>query len=386
MPTMETFCWDEHFTTGIEPVDREHRRLVQLINVLGESLIVGQGQEPAALQATFDDLAAYAREHFRREEVLMAHEGLATDAQVAHQQHHAEFALQLGLMWTSRDATPNPAEVLHGFLRAWLAMHILGEDQSMARQIRAIQAGMSAVDAYQREASRDDNATAALLLAIQGMYRVLALQNADLMQANQRLEARVLERTQALAAANTELTALNQRLEALSNSDALLGIANRRHFDIRLDAEWRRGLREQHPLSLLMIDVDHFKRYNDHYGHPAGDLCLQAVSRAVGAPPALSRPADLLARYGGEELVVLLPDTPAAGAWVVAGHIQDALARLQLPHAASPVAPVVTVSMGVATRLPHPGGTAAELLAAADSALYAAKAAGRNRCVAHDDL
>lgn len=383
MHTMETFHWDEHFTTGIESIDRQHRRLVQLINDLGVSLIEGQRQGPEALQVTFDQLADYAQGHFRQEEALMAHEGVATAFLAAHHRQHAEFAHQLGLMWASRGATPSPAEVLHGFLSAWLAMHILGEDQSMVRQIKAIRAGTPAIEAHRREASHDDNATAALLLAIQSLYRVLAQQNSDLMQANLRLEARVLERTQALAGANTALTELNQRLEALSNIDGLLGIANRRHFDTRLDAEWRRSLREQYPLSLLMIDVDHFKRYNDHYGHPAGDLCLQALARAVGAPPALKRPADLLARYGGEELVVLLPDTPEAGAMAVAGEIQRAVARLQLPHADSPVAAVVTVSIGVATQAPKAGCAAAELLAAADSALYCAKAAGRNRFVAH---
>ncbi len=307
---------------------------------------------------------------------MMAREGMSAGYLALHHQYHTEFAQQLAHMWAARDATPNPAEVLHGFLRAWLAMHILGEDQSMARQIAAIQAGTPAEQAHARETSNRDNATAALLLAIQGLYKVLAQQNTELMHANQQLEARVLERTLALAQAN-------QRLQALSNSDGLLGIANRRHFDALLDTEWRRAARERRPLSLLMIDVDHFKRYNDHYGHPAGDRCLQAVARAAGSPAAARRPADLLARYGGEELAVLMPDTPNAGALAVAREIQSAIAALHLLHADSPVAPTVTVSIGAATLVPTPAGAPAELLAAADAALYAAKAAGRNRVVAH---
>ena len=284
---MDTFLWDEHFTTGIGQVDEQHRRLVQLINQLGESLIAGGSQDPDALQAAFDQLADYVRLHFSQEEAMMAREGMSAGYLALHHQYHTEFAQQLAHMWAARDATPNPAEVLHGFLRAWLAMHILGEDQSMARQIAAIQAGTPAEQAHARETSNRDNATAALLLAIQGLYKVLAQQNTELMHANQQLEARVLERTLALAQAN-------QRLQALSNSDGLLGIANRRHFDALLDTEWRRAARERRPLSLLMIDVDHFKRYNDHYGHPAGDRCLQAVARAAGSPAAARRPADLV--------------------------------------------------------------------------------------------
>ena len=376
MKAMETFHWDEHFTTGIATVDDQHHRLVTLINELGESLIAGDSLASDTLQAAFDQLADYARLHFRQEEAMMAEEGVAADYLSLHCRIHAEFSHQLAQMWATRHATANPGEVLHGFLRAWLAMHILGEDQSMARQINAIRDGVPASQAQEHEASHDDNATAALLLAIQGLYQVLAQQNAGLVRANAELEARVLERTQALAEANN-------RLQALSNSDGLLGIANRRHFDTRLNAEWRRGAREHRPLSLLMIDVDHFKLYNDRYGHPAGDACLQAVARAAGTPMAMKRATDLLARYGGEELAVLLPDTPAAGAWAVAGEIQRAIAALQLPHSDSPVAPTVTVSIGTATLLPTPTGRPAELLAAADAALYSAKAMGRNRIVAH---
>jgi diguanylate cyclase (GGDEF)-like protein len=137
------------------------------------------------------------------------------------------------------------------------------------------------------------------------------------------------------------------------------------------------------PLSLLMIDVDHFKHYNDHYGHLAGDRCLQAVAQAAAAPLTLKRPADLLARYGGEELVVLLPETPSVGARAVAQDIQRAIAAAHLPHAASPVAPELTVSIGIATLQPVPGGDPDALVLAADAALYAAKAAGRNRLAEH---
>lgn len=382
MARMDTFVWDAHFITGIAAVDEQHQQLVHLINRLGDALMQGQGLDEVELQAAYDGLSDYARRHFQEEEALMAEAGLAAQHCAEHRELHAEFVTQLGQMWASHRSTAEPAGVLHGFLSAWLAMHILGEDQAMARQVRAVRGGMSAEAAHARELAGKDNATDALVLAIQSLYRVMARQNAALVLANQTLEARVRQRTEALTEANTALTALNARLDELSHRDGLLGIANRRRFDARLLEEWRRSARGQTPLSLLMIDVDHFKLYNDRYGHPAGDRCLQAVARAAAASTA-KRPADLLARYGGEELVVLLPETPAPGALQVARGIQAAIAALHLPHADSPVAPEVTVSIGAATLQARPGSEAVALLAAADGALYSAKTTGRNRVVAH---
>ena len=375
---MEAFVWNRHFTTGLERVDQEHHQLVTLINQLGEALIAGPVQEPESLQATFGQLADYARYHFAEEERLMEEAGVSPLHRDPHRRHHVDFVEQLSSMWNSRNSMANAAETLHGFLRSWLGFHILGEDQSMARQIALIRSGKSPDQAYQEvHSSRSDNATVALLTALHNLYHVLSGQNRDLAAANFRLEERVAERTEQLALANQALTDLNHRLEALSNTDGLLEIANRRHFDAKLDEEWRRALRQRQPLSLLMIDVDYFKRYNDSYGHQAGDRCLQSVARA--ARSALRRPGDLLARYGGEELVVVLPNTEQNGAILVARAIQRGLGNLRIPHADSPVADQVTISVGVATMVPDKQTNSAQLVAAADHALYSAKEDGRNR-------
>lgn len=163
----------------------------------------------------------------------------------------------------------------------------------------------------------------------------------------------------------------------------MLGIANRAYFDERLLEEVARARRHRQPLGVLMMDVDFFKRYNDTYGHPAGDACLKAVARAVGS--VMVRRTDFVARYGGEELVALLPDTPVEGALLVAGRVVQAVRDMALAHAASDAAPVVTLSVGVASALPEretDAGFAAALLAQADTALYQAKHSGRNRAVA----
>lgn len=178
-------------------------------------------------------------------------------------------------------------------------------------------------------------------------------------------------------ALNLELNAAVRQLARLSAEDALTHIANRREFDRRLAIEWGRARREHQPLALIMADIDLFKNYNDHYGHPAGDECLQRVAAALQSIP--KRSADLVARYGGEEFVVLLPSTDADDAMKLAERLRQAIVDLQIPHATSRVASGVTASFGVAAGMPTDLQQAADLVAAADTALYHAKDNGRNR-------
>ncbi|HEX6592686.1 MAG TPA: diguanylate cyclase [Moraxellaceae bacterium] len=177
-----------------------------------------------------------------------------------------------------------------------------------------------------------------------------------------------------------EVGRLNGELTRLAQQDSLTGLANRRHFDHSMDLEWERARRQQAPLSVILIDVDHFKAYNDHYGHLAGDDALMRVAEQIGL--ATRRPGDLAARYGGEEFVLLLPDTYADGAEDVARRLLAAVDALGLPHAASPTLGHVTLSMGIATGVPGAQGWD-QLIAQADDALYQAKAGGRHRYTRH---
>jgi len=165
-------------------------------------------------------------------------------------------------------------------------------------------------------------------------------------------------------------------LRALSYTDGLTQVANRRHFENQLKAEWRRCSRSNSWLSVLLIDIDCFKQYNDRYGHPAGDACLRAVAQAISDQ--LQRPADLCARYGGEEFVCLLPETPPLGAEVLASHITRAIALLDIEHSDSLAGSRVTLSQGIGSVVPL-GESPLLLLESADRALYKAKRDGRNR-------
>lgn len=168
-------------------------------------------------------------------------------------------------------------------------------------------------------------------------------------------------------------------LEELANLDGLTNISNRRCFENCLDVEWSRAKRCQSPLSLAMIDVDHFKQYNDNYGHGGGDVVLRSVAKTL--KNALKRPSDIVARYGGEEFVIILPDTDQAGALELMKKLHQAIVSLAIPHAYSETSDVVTVSIGVATATPDDSVEASSLLLRADEALYQAKQLGRNKVI-----
>ena len=174
-----------------------------------------------------------------------------------------------------------------------------------------------------------------------------------------------------------ELAAANAKLALLSTTDGVTGIGNRRRFDERLATEWMRCGRHQLPLAVILIDIDHFKLYNDHYGHLAGDECLRRVAQLLQGT--IRRADEVAARYGGEEFVLLLPDVPLPEAVTVAERCMASLREAALAHPRSPTAPYITASMGIASLVPRPGTSSDTLVHAADAALYRAKYGGRNR-------
>lgn len=174
-----------------------------------------------------------------------------------------------------------------------------------------------------------------------------------------------------------QLLVLQKQLEEYSYKDGLTGVANRRSFDATLASEWASAQRGQQPLSLILLDIDHFKQYNDHYGHVQGDDSLKAVGQVLAQ--AASRPRDVLARFGGEEFVLVLPETDEPAAHHVAERCRQLVRQLRIAHAHSPVAPVLTVSIGVASVIPGAGDRALDFLDAVDKLLYKAKQGGRDR-------
>lgn len=206
-----------------------------------------------------------------------------------------------------------------------------------------------------------------------GIFLELDRQRQQLEEQKRELDAKILE----LEVLHKELEEKNEKLELLSSLDGLTGLFNRRYFDHNLVKEWKQASRDKTPLSLLIIDIDYFKNYNDYYGHLQGDDCLRRVAQALYE--ALLRPIDIIARYGGEEFAAILPNTDGEGAENVANRMIELVVELAIAHKGSTVAEMVTVSIGGATMFPAAGQVAVtSLLERADKALYEAKERGRN--------
>ena len=185
---MEAFVWSPLFFTGIESVDTQHHRLVDITNELGDVALGGEEISEGRLQILFKALTDYAREHFQDEDDLMHASRLDSRHVEAHIKHHHQFVEQLLSMWRARGAMRHPAETIHDFLSAWLAFHILGEDQVMARQMARVKEGEAPEFAHEIESQPPDTATAALLRALHTLYHLLAEQNHELAETNERLQ------------------------------------------------------------------------------------------------------------------------------------------------------------------------------------------------------
>ena len=210
-------------------------------------------------------------------------------------------------------------------------------------------------------------------LKINVLQTQLAIQKRELEIKNKRLEQEIEFRRQA----ENKLLNINQQLQILATLDSLTQLANRHAFDQFLAKEWSRMRREKNPLGIILCDVDHFKLYNDHFGHQAGDRCLQEVARAINS--VVKRPADLVARYGGEEFAVILPNTDSHGMLIVAEMIRQQVEKLKIEHPQSLIANYVTLSLGVACQIPCQDSSPEKLIHIADCALYEAKQRGRNQ-------
>lgn len=280
--------------------------------------------------------------------------------------------------------------LLSGALSWWIAGQMIHPVLAIARAAEQLRHGDLTI-AMPIFPGRDE--IAQLSRSVAQLFANLDQQKRLLEEFNADLENQVMARTETLHQLNDQLhheidvrrqaeAALNQaiqELQRLTLVDGLTGITNRRGFDQYLEQEWQRALREHLPLSLILLDVDYFKAYNDHYGHQDGDRCLQQVAQATHQT--VQRATDLAARYGGEEFAVILPNTDTAGAMHLAEAVRTAIQNLQMPHARSLVGDWVSISLGVATCYPAPHLNPINLIATADDRLYQAKHQGRDRVV-----
>lgn len=391
---MEYFRWDQHWLTGIESVDAQHHGLVELVNELIELLAHAGTIHEKEVEAVFARLLDYTNGHFSDEESLMQAAGVDPRHYTAQRQQHQAFIDEMVRAKKETLGDPASARFLPGFLGNWLIFHILGYDQSMARQIAAIKTGVQAAEVFEQEQLSRLAAAEPLQHALNAMVEQLMQRNEQLVRVNESLENRVIERTQDLAGANSQLCELVGRLETemaesqrlgrelekanehllkQALTDELTGLSNRRDAMERLAQMCSESRRHSTPFSCVMIDADGFKQVNDTYGHDAGDELLRELARALQAN---TRKEDMVCRLGGDEFLILCPQTDKAGALKLAENLRSSIHAMKIPvghgewHG--------SLSLGVAQYIPSIERPE-ELLAEADQGLYAAKRGGRNR-------
>jgi hemerythrin len=365
---MESFHWDSHFETGLAEVDQQHHFLVDLINRFGDLLTQVAPVSRGALEQVLNELAAYSQYHFKDEQGLMQRAGIDARHFARHLQVHDSFLQEVTRLGQTVLQRSEAAEPLLKFLIYWLACHILGTDQSMARQLRAIAAGQTPEAAYLDEKDVNEAIIEPLLNALNGLFHEISERNRDLLELNRTLETRVAERTRSLSEAN-------RRLEEIALTDVLTGLPNRRHAMARLAQAWAESSQMDAPLACMMIDADGFKQINDRYGHDAGDEVLRQLARQLRYAV---RSDDVVCRLGGDEFLIICPATAMDGALQAAEATRQEIANLHVA-AGEGGEWAGSISVGVAVRTADMQGPE-DLIKAADDGVYLAKRKGRN-CV-----
>ncbi len=364
---MGSFQWNDNFITGLSEVDKQHRHLVDLVNQFSD-LLVQNELVFGDIELLFGELAGYAQYHFQEEEALVSRFGVDQRHTKQHRKEHVNFLKEVTTMHAAvTPENPDAAKPLLKFLTDWLAYHILGSDQNMARQIESIKAGKSATEAYGEEERQRDNATGSLLTALNSLFQQISSRNRALFELNQTLEAKVTERTK-------ELSEANRRLEEIALTDVLTKLPNRRHAMQQMKMLWKEAVDDHIPLGCMIIDADNFKEINDTYGHDAGDVVLQELSRELRGAV---RNDDIVCRLGGDEFFIICPNTPLEGAMYIAANVRKAVDALRVSAGEGEWRGSISVGVAVRTLgMEKPDA----LIKAADEGVYLAKRAGRN-CV-----
>lgn len=364
---MKSFIWNSNFETGVGEIDEQHQELVEIINSYS-NLLANNSATIEDIDQTLDTLITYTKFHFFEEEALMIKVGVDSRHIKLHKNLHHGLVEEINSL-TSKDYSDKflARTYILDLIIHWLAYHILGTDMNMANQMEAIESGLSAEAAFELEEKNKDKSTEPLLEALNGLFSQVCVRNKELQALNNSLEEKVALRTE-------ELNKLNKELESLSLTDSLTAMPNRRYAIQKLSLLWRESNVNLKPIVCLMIDADHFKSINDTYGHPVGDLVLTKLSLTLKHS---IRNDDLACRLGGDEFLVLCPETDLQGGLYLANIIAKQFSQLHIDLNGKPINIKLSLSIGVAERTSEMLDYEA-LLKMADEGTYKAKANGRN--------
>lgn len=365
---MESFKWGQQFVTSLPEVDEQHRKLVSMVNYFGE-VVAENTSTRDYLFSTFQKLATYAQEHFGTEEKLMGRMQVDIRHVKSHIKQHTDFVNEISNIaeFIGVDYFEDSRTLLE-YLIHWLAFHILGTDQNMARQVAEIQTGSSPEEAFVNGERAASSSTEPLVVALNGLFALVSERNKALRDFNRTLEARVTKRTEALVKAN-------EALEKISVTDHLTNLPNRRFAMRQLQLLFEEAIVTTRPLSCMMIDADGFKKINDTYGHDAGDIVLKRLAEELKHSV---RSDDIVCRLGGDEFIIICPNTDLEGAMYLGEQTREKIASLRVP--AGQGYWLGSVSIGVACTTQETIKDITTLFKTADESVYEAKRCGRN-CV-----
>ncbi|MTI09693.1 GGDEF domain-containing protein [Curvivirga aplysinae] len=365
---INVFPWNEQYNTGIAEIDEQHKKLVQLLNELAGTLT--QDDNDQILYA-LDQLVDYAKYHFDCEEKIWS-EIFENDSWFkGHKTNHVSFLPAILKMKKDQEHLPlsEVTENMVRFLIRWLIFHIIDDDMRMASAYRYCQAGKPLSEAKMLAKKEALDSSRILIDVILDMYESISSHALDLMR----------ERSQRKKA-EEKLQKAYDELQKLAVTDKLTGLYNRHHFEQIFDSELKRAIRDQKALSFIMLDIDHFKLLNDHYGHAEGDTALEKLG--VELKRLCRRPTDFAFRLGGEEFGILTVEENDQASLQFAELIRKSVKDLEIPNICSMVADVVTISLGVVSKIPTVEDSLDEFMKLADDRLYQAKTNGRNQVVA----
>ena len=373
----EVFPWNKNFETGIATIDEQHKVLVSLLNELAGTLARDDQLE---INRVFDELAEYANFHFETEEAIWV-EYFGDDSWLSsHQLTHSSFLPKV-VELKEQDTNKPLIEIIESivkFLIRWLAFHIIDSDKRLAFVVHNMEKGLSFEEAKIASDKKMSGSIRVLIETVMAMYDGLSSRTLDLMR--ERHERRKIE--EELHEANTQLREANIKLEELAITDQLTGLFNRRHFNNIFKQELKRANRENTYLSLIIMDIDFFKKLNDNYGHSKGDRVLVQLGQKL--INLCQRPGDYAFRLGGEEFGVLAANLEPQGTVEFAEILRKGIEALGIPHEYSDAAKILTVSIGSITMMPDETDTIDDYMSIADARLYKAKKLGRNQVVSSE--
>lgn len=360
---IDVFPWHEGFETGIDEIDNQHKQLISLLNKLADSLTQDESFE---VEDTFKELGNYAMYHFESEELIW-NEYIKSDLLTNnHKEFHASFLPKVQeIKESNKDKSIYViAEEILLFLIRWLAFHIIDEDKRLALIIKSLNQGKNLSEAQFISDSMMSGSMRTLIEAILSMYDNLSLKAIKLIR----------ERKERIKA-QKELKSINKKLEELSITDQLTGLFNRRHFENIFNIELKKAKRNKSVFSVVLFDIDFFKKLNDTYGHNAGDNALILLSETV--KDICKRPNDFVFRIGGEEFCILIANEELDTAEKLAKILKEKIHKLKIPNKNSSVSEYLTISAGVISLIPE-DETMTSIMNIVDERLYCAKKLGRN--------